>query len=675
MRVLFVCSVCLILSVPSPALAQGPAEASPQEAPAEPLTFTVDVRAVAPRTAASSTTLRNDMFSQLFLESPADVLRGAPGLVIAQHAGGGKADQYLIRGFDADHGTDIHVSVDGVPVNMVSHAHGQGYADLHFVIPETIERIDVHKGPYYAEFGNLATAGAVQLMTRQRFDRSFVRMQGGSFGTGRMVFGLSPGTGNAWLAGEALITDGPFRNPQDFNRLNVAGRWSGAILDGHTITASAAGYRGRWNASGQVPARLVDRGVLDRFDAVDPTEGGETSRAHAAAGYDGRAGGTRLIANTYVLDYSLDLFSNFTFFARDQQDGDGILQRDRRTVWGGRAQAVTPHRLGNLDVLTTIGGDWRRDGIDVGLMYQQHRTPGEAVADSRVNERDLGLYAQGEVIFNQYLRTIVGLRHDRFSFDVRAIGAGPEGRLRPSFTGPKASAIVSPTGTRDLQLFANYGRGFHSNDARAAVSDPTAPILPAANGYEFGVRRGFGNRAEVSAAWWLLDLESEFTWVGDEGITEAGGATRRRGVEVEARWRLAPALWADADVTAARGRYRGSDDVIARAPRLTFNAGIVLTDWKDWSGQFRVRHVGDHPAVEDGSVNALGFTVADIHVRRRLSATWDALLSIENVFDGDYREAQTFFPSRLLGEPAAVDDIHFTPGNPRAIRAGFEYRF
>ena len=565
--------------------------------------------------------------------------------------------------------------MDGVPVNMVSHAHGQGYADLHFVIPETIERIDVHKGPYYAEFGNLATAGAVQLLSRRRFDRSFVRVQAGSFGTSRMLFGVSPRTGNAWLAGEAVLTDGPFRNPQDFSRLNLAGRWSGAIRDGHTITASAAGYRGQWNASGQVPARLVDGGVLDRFDAVDPSEGGETSRAHASAMYDGRAGATRLTADTYVLDYSLDLFSNFTFFARDPQVGDGILQRDRRTVWGGRVQALTPHRIGNLNANATVGTDWRRDGIDVGLMYQQHRTPLETVADSRVNERDLGVYAQEEIVFNQYLRTIIGVRHDRFAFDVRAITSGPAGRLRPSFTGPKASAIVSPTGTPDLQLFANYGRGFHSNDARAAVSAPTAPVLPASNGYELGVRRGFGTRAEVSAAWWLLDLQSEFTWIGDEGMTEAGGATRRRGLEVEARWRLAPALWADADVTAARGRYRGSNDVIARAPTLTFNAGVALDDWKKWSGQFRVRHVADHAAVEDGSVDALGFTVSDVHVRRRVTAHWDALLSIENVFDTNYREAQTFFPSRLLSEPAAVDDIHFTPGNPRAIRVGVEYRF
>jgi outer membrane receptor for ferrienterochelin and colicin len=515
----------------------------------------------------------------------------------------------------------------------------------------------------------------VQLVTRDRFERSFFRLQGGSFGTGRVVFGVSPARSNAWLAGEAIVTDGPFKNPQDFTRFNVAAKWRTPIRPTHNLTVGAGVYRGRWDASGQIPARLVDSGVLDRFDAIDPTEGGDTARAHGAVGYDGVLGPSRISAQTYLLGYSLDLFSNFTFFARDEHAGDGILQRDRRSVWGGRVQAVTPHRLGRLHGVATAGSEWRRDAIDVGLFYQQQREPFETVVDSTIGERDVALYAQEELIINEHLRTIVGVRHDRFSFDVNAVTPGPTGRLTPSSTGPKVSVIVTPTKNASVQLFANYGRGFHSNDARAAVSDPTAPILPGATGYEFGVRRSLGQGVELATAWWLLDLDSEFTWVGDEGITEAGEATRRHGIEMEARWRIAAPLWAEIDVTASSGRYRESGDLIARAPRLTLNSAVVLTDWKNWSGQLRVRHVGDHAAVEDGSVNALGFTVTDVHVRRRLSAQWDALVSIENVLNNRYREAQTFFPSRLASEPMAVDDVHFTPGNPRAIRVGFEYRF
>jgi outer membrane receptor protein involved in Fe transport len=655
----------LLLAVPAGA----------QDAPDQNVTYRVDVTAPAPRTAASAMTLRSELFSHLFLESPADILRGVPGLVIAQHAGGGKSDQYLIRGFDADHGTDILLSVDGVPVNMVSHAHGQGYADLHFVIPETIERVDVHKGPYYAEFGNLATAGTVQLATRARFERPFVRLQAGSFGTGRAVFGVSPREAQAWAAGEVHVTDGPYRHPQDFTRVNVAAKWRARLSDGHTVTTTASGYRGEWNASGQIPSRLVDSGALDRFDSVDPSEGGRTARLQASALYEGRLGATQFSARAYAVDYSLDLFSNFTFFARDAEQGDGILQRDRRVVLGGRAAAIRPHRLGRFPAIATAGAELRRDRIDVSLLYQRQRARLADVADSAVHERDLGLYAQEELFVSSRVRAILGIRHDRFAFDVRARGTGPEGTLTPSVTGPKASVIVSPMPGGSLQLFANYGRGFHSNDARAAVSSPTAPVLPASSGYELGVRRALGTRAELSAAWWLLDLESEFTWVGDEGITEAGGSTRRRGVEVEGRMRLTSALWVEADVTAARGSYRETGELIARAPRFTMNGGIVLTDWKEWSGQLRVRHVADHPAVEDGSVYADGSTVADAHLRRRLSARWDALVSIENLLDARVREAQTFFPSRLAAEPAAVDDVHFTPGNPRAVRVGVEYRF
>jgi hypothetical protein len=486
------------------------------------------------------------MFSQLFVESPADVLRGVTGLVIAQHAGGGKSDQYLIRGFDADHGTDVQMSVDGVPVNMVSHAHGQGYADLHFLIPETIEHIDVHKGPYYAEFGNLATAGAVQLVTRDRFDRSFVRMQAGSFGTGRVVFGLSPVAAPAWLAGEALMTDGPFRNPQDFTRLNVAAKWRKPIGSAQDVTVPV-----RPTAGG---GTLLDRSRhgwsmpafwIDSMPSIRPRAA--TRRAHAAVLYNRSLGRSRLTAQTYLLRYSLDLFSNFTFFARDARAGDGILQRDRRTVWGGRVQSVTPHTLGPVRAVATVGSEWRRDAIDVGLFHQQQRRPFDTVVDSAVAERDLGLYLQEDILFNEHVR--------------------------------------------------------------------------------------------------------------------------------EARWRLASPLWAEVDVTASRGRYRETDALIARAPRLTLNAAVVLADWRDWSGQLRVRHVADHPAVEDGSVDASGFIVTDLHVRRRVSADWDALVSVENLFNSSYREAQTFFPSRLANEPMAVDDIHFTPGNPRAIRIGFEYRF
>jgi outer membrane receptor protein involved in Fe transport len=641
-----------------------------------PVHYTVDVVAALPRTAASSTTLRHERFAHTFVDSPADVLRAVPGLVIAQHAGGGKADQYLIRGFDADHGTDVALFVDGVPVNLVSHAHGQGYADLHFLIPETLDRIDVYKGPYFAEYGNLATAAAVELGTRERLDRSFVRVQGGSFDTGRFSFGLSPAHTPGWIAGEAVFTNGPFRHAQNVHRLNVAARWRFTPREGDVLTVGALGHDGRWNASGQIPARLVEAGALDRFGAVDPSEGGRTRRFQGWTSYTTRRGLTSLAAQAYAVGYDLDLYSNFTFFAVDPERGDGILQRDRRAVMGGRIRASRPFVAGGRPIVLTAGADIRRDAINVGLARQVRREVFGTIVDSRVSERNVAVFGQAEIVLGPRARVVTGLRHERFAFGVRDLTAGAlVRRASPSWTGPKVSVVVAPIGEGSFELFTNYGRGLHSNDARATVEDGTQVRLPSANGYEVGVRRRLGRRFELSAAYWLLDLDGELRWVGDEGVTELAGATRRHGFEFEGRWQVIPGVWTDLDLTRSTGFYRDTGEAIARAPRLTWSAGLVVADRRGWSAEIGGRHVGDHPAVEDRSRNAAGFTVVDLTVRRRLSARWEATATVDNLLDADVREAQTFFGSRLRNEARPVDDIHFTPGNPRAIRVGFQYSF
>jgi outer membrane receptor protein involved in Fe transport len=652
-----------------------------QDPKPDAVTYQVEVVGAVPRTAASSTTLRSELFSHTYVESPADLLRAVPGLVIAQHAGGGKSDQYLVRGFDADHGTDVALWLDGVPVNMVSHGHGQGYADLHFVIPETIERIDVSKGPYFAEYGNLATAAAIVLRTRERFEHSFIRFQAGSFGTSRLVFGLSPKASDTarttgFLAGEGVYTRGPFRHPQDFSRFSAMTRWRFRQSENQRLTVAASAYRGRWDDSGQIPARLADAGLLDRFDAIDPSEGGTTSRYQASATIDRRWNATRVVAQGYGVKYDLDLFSNFTFFAVDPEHGDGILQRDDRSVWGGHLQLTTPWSIRDLPTLVTVGSDLRYDRIAVGLLRQQSRTPLATLQDSDVREVNGAFYAQQELFLGSKVRVIGGVRHERFAFDVRdRRTGGPQGTAAPGWTGPKASVIVTPLRNQTFELFGNYGRGLHSNDARAAAGGPRALTLPAAHGAEVGARKTLGQRLELSAALWRLDLDGEFVWAGDEGTTGLSGSTHRHGLDLEARYRIAPGVWGDVDVTMSTGRYRETGDAIARAPRLTLNTGLVVDNRGGWSGQARLRHVGGHPAVEDRSVDAHGFTVVDGHLRRRLGPSWDALLTVENLFDVDFREAQTFFSSRLKNEENPVGDIHFTPGTPRAIRLGLEYRW
>jgi outer membrane receptor protein involved in Fe transport len=626
----------------------------------EALAYQVQVTGVAPRTAASSSTFRPEEFAFQIVESPAQALRAVPGLLTAQHAGGGKADQYLLRGFDADHGTDLALYFDGIPVNLVSHAHGQGYADLHFVIPEALETVDVYKGPYFAEFGNLAPAGALQLQLREAFDESFVRLQAGNFNTQRVVAGFSPQLrrGRGFLAVEGLRTDGPFQNEQNLHRANLITRWTLPVRQGRPgvdekVSFLFTAYDGKWNGSGQIPLREVQAGRLDRFGSIDPTEGGRSSRFNFGVSHQRLWGNHLWKSQLYGVRYDLNLFSNFTFFDRDEVSGDGILQRDRRWMWGGKSQYGYLHRVRGRPAMATAGFEWRQDHIHGGLFYQAGRRVLGTERHDRIMERDAAFYVQEEVDVTSWMKTILGVRHDRFSF----------GR---SMTGPKASLILTPRA--GLDLFLNYGRGFHSNDARAAT-------LAAADGYELGLRRKLGDRLEVSAAYWWLDLAGELVWVGDEGTTELRGPTRRHGPEVEVKWRLARNLYWDANVSWTRARFRENREHIPRAPAFLVGSGLAWRGPGKLAGNFRMRHVGAHALIEDNSFRAEPLTVADLGLRYQLRGGWALLASVENLFNAAYKDAQSYFPSRLRHEPRAVWDNHFTPGNPFTFRAGVQYQF
>ena len=638
----------------------------------------ISVFGAVPRTAASAGTYRREEFSNRAIEDTGEVLRVIPGLVVVQHAGGGKSNQYLIRGFDADHGTDLALSFEGIPVNMVSHAHGQGYADLNFVIPETLATIDVYKGPYFTEFGNFATAGAATLDLQERFDHSFVKIQGGRYDTARIVAGWSPGSDKtrALIAVENRYTNGPFVSPQNFNRANFVARWSRDLPSEQSLTFLATAYHGKWNASGQIPLREVLAERLDRFGAIDPTEGGESSRFNFSIGHQKVWSRQALQSQFYVVRYSLDLFSNFTFFARDPARGDGIEQTDRRSLLGAGVRHHLHHSMGRWTGLLTSGFSLREDLGNVGLLRQERRRSFEGVVQSRLNERNAALFLQEEIEFSSRLKMIAGLRHDRFRFDAedRLRGVSPPPQYR-SFTGPKLSLIYTPA--RQAQFFANYGRGFHSNDARSVVSEPLQRrrALPAAEGYEAGYRQILADRLEITFAYWLLDLSGELVWAGDEGTTALSGPTRRRGPEVEARWKITDNLWVDAEAFYSRGRFRHSSNVIARAPRLVVNGGLVFSAAGHVGGEFRIRHVGDHPLAEDNSVQAQGYTIADLNVRKSINEHWQALLTVENLFNSKVREAQTFFASRLPGEPSPVFDTHFNPGYPFTVRLGLQYNF
>jgi outer membrane receptor protein involved in Fe transport len=617
-------------------------------------------------------------------ESSQELLRLAPGVFIAQHAGGGKAEQIFVRGFDADHGTDVAVTVDGLPVNMVSHAHGQGYADLHFLIPETVERVEVRKGPYDPRDGDFATAAAISFRTRDRLAGPEVAARGGSFGTGHFV-ALVPLGGDAtrpggYVAAAGQVSRGPFQAPQDYRRVNGMARWTAPAGRGAELFASASTFSAEWDASGQVPERAVRSGAISRFGAIDHSEGGRTGRHDAVLGLRSAAGAERpWDVRAYATRYDLDLFSNFTFFLADPERGDGIEQVDRRWVTGLSAQHSRAGTLLGFPATLSVGSTVRADRAEVALHSQRQRERLEPRVHADVRQAHVGVWAGEALSLSSRVRLQLGLRADAFRFGVVDRLAAPDDARAAAW-----KAIVSPRATlaadlaRSTTLYAAVGTGFHSNDARhAAMAGPDSPVLPRAVGADLGVRHTW-TAGSVAATAWALSLESELVYVGDEGTTEASGRSRRRGVDLEGRVRVLPWLWADADVSLAQGRFpdepRGADR-IPLAPTVVSSGGLTVRDAGPWTGGLRFRQVGSRPADETGSVTARGYDVWQLFAARSFRQV-TLRAGIENLFDAEWNEAQFATTSRLAGEPAeGITELHFTPGAPRSVQVGLEYRF
>ena len=626
-------------------------------------------------------------------ESSQELLRLAPGLVIAQHAGGGKAEQIFLRGFDADHGTDVAVSVDGIPVNMPTHAHGQGYADLHWLMPEVVEAIDVRKGPFDARDGDFATAGAVVFRTRDRVRGSSVVGRAGSFDSRHLGLVLPLGgdetESGGYVAASTDRSDGPFEEPQGYRRVNAFAKWTAPLTEGTELVALGSAFDSKWSASGQVPERLVRAGVISRFGAVDATEGGATSRYDASVALRSRATGDgSWEARVWATRYEFDLFSNFTFFLADPVNGDGIEQVDDRTTLGTAASWSRPLSLLGRTVRASAGAGVRADLGDVALFSQRERERLDARVMVRSRQAHLHDWLRLEVPIAERLRLDLGLRADVFRFDVRDRLDPDAASDLPRPSGARWQGIVSPklalaAGVGDATtVFAAVGGGFHSNDGRDAVLAGRGDrILPRAASAEVGARHTW-SRGTVAVSLWATDLESELVYVGDEGVTEPSGRTRRVGTDVEARLRLTPWLWADADVDLARGRFRDEPrglDRIPLAPTRTAAAGLTVRDigsrrFADATASMRLRHVGARSANEDGSVRALGHTVWELSAAKDVGPA-RAFLAVDNLFGARWNEAQFATTSRLRHEAASVTELHFTPGASRAIQLGAEWRF
>lgn len=658
------------------------AAAQPTAPPAPEATLApVLVTAPPPVTSSSEQLIPGKDFELRPHGRPADVLRLIPGLIIDQHQGGGKAEQYLLRGFDADHGTDLALFVDGVPVNLRSHAHGQGYADLHFLIPETIRAVDALKGPYFAEHGDFDTAGAVRFLTRDSVEENTLEISGGSFDTQRYLALLSPTRDRVktLVAAEGYRSDGPFDHPNGYVRFNLFAKATTDLTEDMRASLSASHYRAEWHGSGELPARAVRSGLVDRFGAIDPNEGGVTERTNVNLDYVWKVGESqKLSVNAYASYYRLTLFNDFTLFLNDPDRGDMINQRDRRWLGGLDAQYEVKQRPLGMPLTTTAGVQYRIDTPRVVLASAVQRHQVGRVQDVHVVEQSVSPFVKLDLVPIEKVRLVTGARGDVFTFDVkervnttdeRASGAAT--KARPNV---KANLILGPW--LATELFANFGTGFHSNDARAVIANPKLDALPTATGYEAGFKSRILPRTELSATYWFLDLSSELVFVGDDGTTEARGKTHREGLEVATTISLLDWLTFEGDFTwTRRAEFVDTGFPIPLAPRWTARAELTARLPWGLSTSAEMRYLGDRVADDFGFHTARGYTLFNWNARYRYKAL-EAFLSIENLADTKWREAQFFFTSRLPGEPAGgVPDVHFTPGNPRTFLGGIGLHF
>lgn len=513
-----------------------------------------------------------------------EILQRVPGLFIGQHAGGGKAEQLFLRGFDIDHGTDVAISVDGMPVNMVSHAHGQGYADLHFIIPETVEEIDFGKGTYYADKGNFTTAGYVDFSTKDRLSRSMISAEIGDFNTVRTVGLLNlvnTEKHSAYAAAEYIQTDGPFESSQHFSRINMMAKYSVELNNRNRISILASHFDSKWDASGQIPFRSVNDGSITRFGAIDDTEGGFTGRTNVAIEFnrtiDER---TFLKANAYYSRYDFELYSNFTFFLEDPTNGDQIRQRENREIFGFQTEWNRSVSVGNTTSLLQIGIGSRYDNVDdVELSRTRDRqTTLEPIQLGDIDETNLFAYANMEFEFGD-LTINPGLRLDHFTFNYVDALTVPYDRQdqMTTFLGPKLNFGYHLN--NNAQLYLKSGIGFHSNDTRVVLDRTAEDILPLAYGVDLGTLFKPTSRLFINAALWYLFLEQEFVYVGDAGIVEPSGQSQRLGFDVGIRYQITDWLFANADVNYAFARSIDEPDgadLIPLAPVLTSVGGLSV---------------------------------------------------------------------------------------------------
>ena len=650
-----------------------------------------DVLGIAP-TASEGTQNGEDLRARPLLRR-GEALESVPGMVVTQHAGGGKANQYFLRGFNLDHGTDFAISLDGMPINMRTHAHGQGYADLNLLIPELIERVDYFKGTYTARNGDLSSAGSANFHLFDALPQGFATAEIGERGYYRTALGntfaVGPdkNTGKLTITGEYNSYQGPWVLPENYNRWNGFSRYFVGNQDDH-LALTLMGYHGKWQSTDQIPLRAVNSGLLNRFGYVDPTDGGNSSRYSLQVQAQQRDATTTTKLDLFAVYYSLDLFSNFTYAMDNPVNGDQFEQTEKRYVFGGNLSRTwdSLQWLGK-DAEFTIGLQTRTDLIDgIGLYKTERRVRLSTVRVDDVRESSVGLFAENTVRWTPWFRTVTGLRADAFLFDVFANTAGNSGGEVACVVSPKISAIFGPW--KKTELYVNFGTGFHSNDARGVnntldvtTGAPLSRVTPLARtvGGEVGVRTLLVPKVTASLTTWALHSDSELVYVGDAGTNEPGSASRRVGVEGAVYWAPKDWLTIDGELALTRAQFvdNAAGKYIPDSVPWMFSGGFVLGAQGHKIGWFsgtRLRFFGQRPLIEDGSVKGKETYTINTNIGYR-TERWEAALECLNVLNRKDRDIEYLYDSQLKGEAAPVTDVHVHPAEPRMFRARFTYHW
>ncbi|MFI5119807.1 MAG: TonB-dependent receptor [Thermoanaerobaculia bacterium] len=619
---------------------------------------------------------------------PADVLESVPGFLVSQHSGEGKANQYYLRGFNLDHGTDVASTVAGVPVNLPTHAHGQGYSDGNFLIPELVSGIQYKKGPYYADEGDFSAAGAVNVNYVNALDAPIAGLSLGNGGYRRGLFAGSTSFAGGTILGalELYHNDGPWTSPDDYRKINGVARWStGDQANGFSVTAVA--YQGRWSSTDQIAQRGIAEGLYGRFDAIDPTDGGTSHRYSLSAQWENTGYNTQTKAEAYVVDYALNLWNDFTYFLNDPVNGDQFEQVDRRVVTGFKASRQWLLSLFGEDVEATAGFQLRNDNIPTVALYDtKARGVLTTVIDDHVAQTSGALYGQASIQIAPKFRAIFGVRGDLYHFNVQSNVPENSGRETPGIFSPKLSLVFGPLS--NTELYVNGGYGFHSNDGRGATLtvDPTTlePLdkvksLVRAKGAEVGVRSTALKGFQTTFSVWLLDLDSELVFSGDAGDTEPSRASRRIGFEWANYWSLNRWLTLDADLAFSRARFTQFDPVgdhIPGAIEGVASAGLSVHSLSGLFGSVRYRYFGPRALVENNSVRSDASTEVNLRAGYQLTSGLRVTLDVFNLFNQQSSDIDYYYTSRLPGEPLdGVNDIHFHPVDKRSFRGSLTYSF